>query len=116
VRSAVTKESSAHRRAIDLEAEALLARHDFDGAARVYAGCLTKNPGDQGAKAGVELVEGLRALHTGDRMEAAQRLELALDLDPSNALAASKLAEMRRQATTERRGALTKLLQRKGEP
>ncbi len=110
------RESSAIRRTVDLEAEALLAKHDFDAALRVYQAHAKKFPADPGGRAGVELVEGLRALHKGDRMDAAQRLEAALDLDPSNATAASRLADMRRQATTERRGALTKLLQRKGEP
>jgi hypothetical protein len=100
---------------IDAEVEALLAKNDFDGALRLYSVQAKKTPGDNHVRAGLELVEGLRALQKNDRMEAAQRLEAALDLDPQNALAASKLSEMRRQATTERRGALNKLLQQKGD-
>jgi Tfp pilus assembly protein PilF len=64
-------------------------------------------------KAGIELAEGMRALAQRDRLEAAQRFELVLELDPSNERAARELAEMRRQATNERKGLLTRLLGKK---
>ena len=97
-----------------LNAEQLLESGDFDGAMAIYLLSSKKNPGDPLARAGIELVEGLRALNDGDRMEAGQRFEAVLDLDPSNTIAALQLAEMRRQATSERRGALAKLLQKMG--
>ena len=57
--------------------------------------------------------EGLRALAARDRLEAAQRFEAALEIDPSNERAARELAEMRRQATNERKGLLSRLMGKK---
>jgi hypothetical protein len=71
-----------------------------------------KNPADLRIKASVELVEGLRALSAGDRLEAAQRFEATLDLDPSNERAAREIAEMRRHATNQRKGLLSKLMRK----
>jgi thioredoxin-like negative regulator of GroEL len=96
------------RRAIGVE--------DFEAAGRIYGALAKRSPVDKEARAGVELCEGFRALATGDRMEAAQRFEAVLDLDPSNAPAAQELAKMRRQATNDRRGALSRLLNRMGGP
>ena len=48
-----------------------------------------------------------------DRLEAAQRFEAALEIDPSNERAARELAEMRRQATNERKGLLSRLMGKK---
>lgn len=64
------------------------------------------------ARAAVEVAEGKVALEAGDRMEAAQRFETALDIDPSNERAAQEIAEMRRLATSQRRGLLTKLMKK----
>ncbi|MEZ4368237.1 MAG: hypothetical protein R2939_18460 [Kofleriaceae bacterium] len=55
----------------------------------------------------------MKAMAARDRMEAAQRFEAVLEIDPSNERAARELAEMRRQATNERKGLLTKLLGKK---
>ena len=59
------------------------------------------------------MTEGLLALAQRDRLEAAQRFEAALELDPSNERAARELAEMRRQATNERKGLLSRLMGKK---
>jgi len=72
-----------------------------------------KNPSDRAARAGVEVAEGLRAMAQRDRLEAAQRFESALEIDPSNERAARELADMRRQATNERKGLLTRLMGKK---
>ncbi|TMQ02543.1 MAG: hypothetical protein E6J90_23360 [Deltaproteobacteria bacterium] len=68
---------------------------------------------DRNVRAGVELCEGLLALAARDRLEAAQRFESALEIDPSNERAARELAEMRRQATNERKGLLSRLMGKK---
>jgi DnaJ domain len=72
-----------------------------------------KHPHDRNVRAGIELCEGLRALAARDRLEAAQRFEAALEIDPSNERAARELAEMRRQATNERKGLLSRLMGKK---
>ncbi|HUJ63578.1 MAG TPA: J domain-containing protein [Kofleriaceae bacterium] len=75
-----------------------------------------KHPQERTIRAGVELCEGLRALVARDRLEAAQRFEAVLELDPSNERAARELAEMRRQATNERKGLLSRLMGKKESP
>jgi hypothetical protein len=72
-----------------------------------------KYPQDRAYRAGIELCEGLEALAARDRLEAAQRFEAALELDPSNERAARELADMRRQATNERKGLLSRLMGKK---
>jgi tetratricopeptide (TPR) repeat protein len=94
-------------------AESLLDQGKYDEALAVYKIYARKNPADRAVKAGIELAEGMRALAQRDRLEAAQRFELVLELDPSNERAARELAEMRRQATNERKGLLTRLLGKK---
>ncbi|MGN6105138.1 MAG: DnaJ domain-containing protein [Kofleriaceae bacterium] len=69
-----------------------------------------KHPQDRPLRAGIELCEGLLALQLRDRLEAAQRFETALEIDPSNERAARELADMRRQATNERKGLLSRLM------
>ncbi len=64
-------------------------------------------------RAGLELCEGFRALAARDRLEAAQKFEAVLEIDPSNERAARQLAEMRRQATNERKGLLSRLMGKK---
>jgi hypothetical protein len=100
----------------DLDAAALEALLDEGKYVEALALCqlaARKNPGDRVAKSGIELAEGLKALAGKDRLEAAQRFETVLELDPSNERAARELAEMRRMATNERKGLLTKLLGKK---
>jgi tetratricopeptide (TPR) repeat protein len=94
-------------------ADALIEQGKYDEALAVYKIYARKHPGDRIAKAGIELAEGLRSLAQRDRLEAAQRFESVLELDPSNERAARELAEMRRQATNERKGLLTRLLGKK---
>jgi len=72
-----------------------------------------KTPADRTFRAGIELCEGLKSLALRDRLEAAQRFEAALEIDPSNERAARELAEMRRLATNERKGLLTRLMGKK---
>ena len=74
---------------------------------------LARNPNDRVARVGIELAAGLDALAGSDRLEAAQRFEAVLEIDPSNERAARELAEMRRLATSERKGLLSRLLGKK---
>jgi hypothetical protein len=100
----------------DLDSDALDALLDegkYDEALALCRMASKKNPADRVARAGIELAEGMRALAGKDRMEAAQRFETVLELDPSNERAARELADMRRQATNERKGLLTRLLGKK---
>ena len=93
--------------------EAMLDASRLDDALNGYRVLLKRHPQDKGVRAGIELVEGLKALAARDRLEAAQRFEAALELDPSNERAARELAEMRRQATNERKGLLSRLMGKK---
>jgi curved DNA-binding protein CbpA len=95
------------------EAEALLNADDFEGAVRSYRMAAARDPGDRLARAGLELGEGLKALAQRNRLEAAQRFEAVLELDPANERAARELADMRRVATNERKGLLARLLGKK---
>jgi tetratricopeptide (TPR) repeat protein len=94
-------------------AESMLDNGKYDEALAFYKVLLKKNPADRIAKAGVELAEGMRALSARDRLEAAQRFETVLELDPANERAARELADMRRVATNERKGMLSRLLGKK---
>jgi len=98
------------------ELEALIDAGKLDEAAAAFRVAVKRNPNDRALRAGVELVEGLKALEQRDRLEAAQRFEAALELDPSNERAARELAEMRRQATNERKGLLSRLMGKKEPP
>lgn len=102
---------------VDMTAlEALLDEGKLDDALAGYRLLTKKHPGDKAVRAGIELAEGLKALLVRDRMEAAQRFEAALELDPSNERAARELADMRRQATNERKGLLSRLMGKKEPP
>jgi curved DNA-binding protein CbpA len=90
--------------------ESMLDGGNYDEALSYFKLLVRKSPNDRQARAGIELAEGLRALAARDRLEAAQRFEAALELDPANERAARELAEMRRLATNERRGMLSRLL------
>jgi curved DNA-binding protein CbpA len=103
----------SHGPAKHTDAEENLTAGDLDGAHEIYQRAARRDPGDRVARAGVELIEGLRALAARDRLEAAQRFEAVLELDPSNERAARELAEMRRIATNERKGLLARLLGKK---
>jgi len=85
----------------------------LDEALAGYRMLARRHAHDRNVRAGVELCEGLLAIAARDRLEAAQRFETALEIDPSNERAARELAEMRRQATSERKGLLSRLMGRK---
>jgi len=91
-------------------AESMLDAGKYDEALAFFKILARKNPQDRQARAGIELAEGLRAITARDRLEAAQRFEAVLELDPANERAARELAEMRRLATNERKGMLSRLL------
>jgi DnaJ domain len=93
--------------------EELLDHGKLTEALAQYRTLSKKHPNDRTLRAGIELCEGLAALGQRDRMEAAQRFEAALEIDPSNERAARELAEMRRQATNERKGLLSRLMGKK---
>jgi hypothetical protein len=93
--------------------EELLDQGRIDDALSGYKVLAKKQPQDRTLRAGVELCEGLKALGLRDRLEAAQRFETALEIDPSNERAARELADMRRQATNERKGLLSRLMGKK---
>ncbi|HTJ43908.1 MAG TPA: DnaJ domain-containing protein [Kofleriaceae bacterium] len=94
-------------------AESLLDQGKYEEALAVFKIYARKNPTDRTARAGMELAEGMKALAQRDRLEAAQRFEVVLEIDPSNERAARELAEMRRLATNERKGLLSRLLGKK---
>ena len=98
------------------EMDALVDDGKLDEALAQYKLLAKRHPQDRGVRAGIELCEGLKALAVRDRLEAAQRFEAALELDPSNERAARELAEMRRQATNERKGLLSRLMGKKETP
>ncbi len=85
----------------------------FDDALAAFRVLAKKHPSERVYRAGIELAEGLKALAARDRLEAAQRFEAALEIDPSNERAARELAEMRRHATNERKGLLSRLMGKK---
>jgi tetratricopeptide (TPR) repeat protein len=94
-------------------AEALLDAGRHDEALAIFKVYARKNPNDRAARAGIELSEGMRAIAARDRLEAAQRFEAVLEIDPANERAARELAEMRRLATNERKGLLSRLMGKK---
>ena len=96
--------------------EEMLDSGKIDEALAAYKVMSKKHPTDRAYRAGIELCEGFRAAGNRDRLEAAQRFEAALEIDPSNERAARELAEMRRQATNERKGLLSRLMGKKEAP
>jgi tetratricopeptide (TPR) repeat protein len=90
----------------------VLESGQYEQALRILRVEARKDPSNKTARAGVELAEGRLALVNGDRMEAAERFEAALDIDPSNERAAREIADMRRHATSQRRGLLSKLMKK----
>jgi hypothetical protein len=96
--------------------DAMLDEGKFDDALTGYRVLQKRHPQDKAVRAGIELCEGMRAMAARDRMEAAHRFEAALELDPSNERAARELADMRRHATNERKGLLSRLMGKKEPP
>jgi tetratricopeptide (TPR) repeat protein len=94
-------------------AESLLDEGRYDEALALFKIYARKSPSDRQARAGIELAEGMRAIAQRDRLEAAQRFEAVLEIDPANERAARELAEMRRLATNERKGLLSRLMGKK---
>lgn len=94
-------------------ADGYLDSGDYDKALALYRAALRANPTDENALAGVELAEGYKALGMRDRLEAAQRFEAVLEIDPSNERAARALADMRTAAANERKGMMSKLMGKK---
>jgi hypothetical protein len=93
--------------------EEMLDQGRVDEALSAYRVLSKRHPTDRYLRAGIELCEGMLALVQRDRLEAAQRFEAALEIDPSNERAARELAEMRRHATNERKGLLSRLMGKK---
>ena len=85
----------------------------YTAAMAIYKLAADADSADFKARAGIELCNGLTALAQRDRLEAAQRFEAVLDLDPTNERAARALADMRRKATTDRKGLLARLMGKK---
>jgi hypothetical protein len=96
--------------------EIMIDEGRLEEALAAYRVAVKKNAQDRTARAGIELVEGMKALAQRDRLEAAQRFEATLEIDPSNERAARELADMRRQATNERKGLLSRLMGKKEGP
>jgi tetratricopeptide (TPR) repeat protein len=90
--------------------EELIDAGRLDEALAGFRQLTRRHPQDRTARAGIALCEGLLALGVRDRLEAAQHFEAALEIDPSNERAARELADMRRQATNERKGLLSRLM------
>ncbi|MCG8425190.1 MAG: DnaJ domain-containing protein [Proteobacteria bacterium] len=95
------------------QAYSLLDSGQHAEALSVFKLATRRNPNDREARIGLELAEGHKALSLRDRLEAAQRFEAVLEMDPNNERAARQLAEMRRQATAERKNLLSRLLKQK---
>jgi curved DNA-binding protein CbpA len=101
----------AHLAVLDTAAlEDLIDQGRLDDAHAGFKRMAKKHATDRNLRAGVELCEGLIALAARDRLAAAQHFEAALEIDPSNERAARELADMRRQATNERKGLLSRLM------
>lgn len=82
----------------------------YDEALVVLQEEARRSPSNKIIKAHIELAQALRALMQGDRMDAAERLELVLELDPQNSRAAMEIANMRRAAVEQRKQLLSKLM------
>lgn len=93
--------------------EQLLDAEAYDEALATFKSLAKRSPNDRQVRAGIELCEGFLAFLARDRLEAAQKFEAVLEIDPSNERAARQLAEMRRQATNERKGLLSRLMGKK---
>ncbi len=95
-----------------LALEDLIDGGRLDEAFTGYRGLLKRYPQERALRAGLEVCEGLLALRLPDRLQAAKRFEAALEIDPSSERAARELADLRRQATHERKGLLSRLMGR----
>src|SRR5262245_54483136 len=97
--------------AVLAEGKRLVEANDFDRAAAVYDVVARKNPQNRAARSGRELCDGMRLL-PGDPLAAAERIEAAVDLDPTNERAARELQAVRRTVSEMRKKFLGKLLGR----
>jgi len=102
---------SIDENAVLAEAKRLMEANDFDRAASVYDVVSRKNPQNRLARSGRELCDGMRLL-AGDPLAAAERIEAAVDLDPTNERAARELQAVRRTVSEMRKKFLGKLLGR----
>ena len=93
-----------------IKAEELLDAGHLDEAIVVYERFLAESPGHRVARAGRELVHGLRCAAAGDREKAAEHFEAALEIEPWSERAARELASLRRAATERGKGLLSRLL------
>lgn len=96
--------------------DTLLEAGKYTEALAIFRIARRKLPNDRQLRARIELAEGLKALAQQDRLEAAQRFEAVLEHDPDNERAARELAGMRRLATNERKGLMSRLLGKKVKP
>lgn len=69
----------------------------------------------EAARIGVELAKGMRAVATGDRLEAVERFAMVLERHPENEIAARELAGLRRAVTAQRQAHLARLMAVVGE-
>lgn len=91
-------------------ADALLADGKLDDAQAIYEETIRENPTHRAARAGRELVHGLRKSAAGEREAALRHFEAALEIEPWSERAARELAALRRAATERGKGLLSKLL------
>jgi hypothetical protein len=97
-----------------VEADRLLEIGRLDEAFAAYEDLLRANPTNRAARAGRELVHGMRKSAARDREGAAHHFELALEIEPGSDRAARELATLRRAATERGKGLLSKLLGKGG--
>jgi len=98
------------------QAEELVDAGRLDDALAVYQRFLAENVGHRTARAGLELVLGLRCLAAGDREKAALHFEAALEIEPWSDRAARELAQLRRAATERGKGLLSRILGKEKGP
>jgi hypothetical protein len=111
VKRAATPAVSIDESAALDEARRLVDADNFERAVPIYDVIVRKNPHNRVASAGRELCEGLRLL-PGDPLAAAERIEAAVELDPTNERAARELVAVRRAVSELRQKFLAKLLGR----
>jgi hypothetical protein len=97
-----------------VKADEHVAAGHLDEALAVYDRLLADEPGHRAARAGRELVHGLRCIAAGEREKAALHLEAALEVEPWSERAARELAGLRRSATERGKGILSRLLGKGG--
>lgn len=91
------------------EARALLDAGDHAGLVDFFVRAVQGNPGEVAARVGLDLALGVKALASGDRLEAVERLLMVLERQPDNELAARELAVLKRHASSLRQEHLSML-------